>query len=338
MHKRRRQDGKDTETAFKRRRRAALRLEVVPFGSGPAENVFGHARVPRAELRRLQREEESETFRKLVAKAKAKREAAAAAALKAEESLDAREAGGQGTRFQRACLLTPKKRKEVQKKALKKRRASAASAFGGDYAWSWRTLLRSLDGKPRVYIAPGTPLPGRRLDEEFGGAPLRDYVEHDLVSFVSSTEASPRRIILVPSIASPPLPSLLAARVLGARLQEKLLVPLLQFSEMPARRVAFSSAFVQANKAVVGVARAANSRLGGETLRVFKAKTFWGMVDDLLAKRPKAKKKATQAYAFIYESAEEPEVAALDATKAGFAVSFSAFLRSTEVVQLTPMC
>ena len=73
-------------------------------------------------------------------------------------------------------------------------------------------------------------LAGRGMDETFQERPLRSYTfTGNLSEYTQSLESSLRRIILVPSLATLTMEVRMVATLIGARVQEQLLVPALKF-------------------------------------------------------------------------------------------------------------
>ena len=99
------------------------------------------------------------------------------------------------------------------------------------------------------------------MDETFQGRPLRSYsFTGTLVEYTRSLENRFRRIILVPSLATSTMEVQMAAALVGARVQEQLLVPALKFRALRAHIFAFSKDFRQKHKRVVAIIRAAAAR------------------------------------------------------------------------------
>lgn len=104
-------------------------------------------------------------------------------------------------------------------------------------------------------------LVGRGMDETFQGRPLRSYsFTGNLVEYTRSLENRFRRIILVPSLATLTMEVQMAAALVGARVQEQLLVPALKFRALRAHIFAFSKDFSQKHKRLVAIIRAAAAR------------------------------------------------------------------------------
>ncbi len=214
--------GKETATSFKRRRLAALRQEPrIPFGP-ETQNVFGYTAVTSAKLRRLQEQEATDTFKKILDKAKKTQK-------KKKQAHLALSSGGPAARL---CQLSLKKQKEVKRKEEAKWNLFGKSCIAGEVKWTWRTLMRSMGGAgdPWFYLERGVAdtLQGRGLDEEFRGKPLRALVCNDIAEYVRSCKAPLRRIIIIRTLSAVPWELEMAAHVLGARVQQRVLVPMLQ--------------------------------------------------------------------------------------------------------------
>ena len=246
--------GKETLTAFKRRRLHALQeTPSLVFGSQRC-NVFGHEPMAIAQAERLREAEQTAVFHKIVEKARCSFE------KRRKEHLALRSAAP-GARLPKLAAHDLNK---IEKKAQKRRAAFATSCIAGGLKWTWRTLLRSFGGtgSPWIYMDNGVAdkLEGRGLDETFGGKALKECVTTNLRNYVENPIAPLRRIILVANMAHVSWELQLAAVVLGARMQTQVLRPLLLYKLVAPLTLAFTAEFAQKHKQVVTVARAAFRR------------------------------------------------------------------------------
>ena len=155
-----------------------------------------------------------------------------------------RHSGGE-TPLISSAKLTPKKRKAIQDASDRKRRRFFQTCFTGARRLSMRHLIAKLDGPPLIFMEPGVETTcGRRgMDEDCGGRPLRDRFEASLHAFVRANLALQRRVILVRNASDIPCHLRLAASLVGARVQETLLTPLLQFQRVEGMHLAFTKNF-----------------------------------------------------------------------------------------------
>lgn len=243
-------DGKETVAEFKRRRAECL---LVPFGSGggsrqaPKTNVFGHQALAVAKLQAMRKAAETEAFKRLSEKASAKLEASKAATDRAMR------------RETRLSTLGPSSLRTVRRKDAKRRAVALLCKIRGDVALGWRSAVRFLWGgqTPLVFVDRGWQ---GSLDKAYGGKPLREYLFQGTLAQYVQDLRSASRVVLVHDLQAIAPAVLLAARVLGARVQERLLVPALHFKPLMRQTLAVTAAFAMEQKLATKVIRVAAAR------------------------------------------------------------------------------
>ena len=196
-------------------------------------------------------------------------------------------------------------------------------------------------GRPLIYIDDGAvdALPGLGLDEEYDGHPLRDDVRSGggthLISYTSSRLLTNRRLILVSDISALSWPVQLAALITGARVQEHLLKPLLQYEPVQSCTLAFTSEFAKKHCLVVAMAKDASQRPVCEGTRpqvkVLKVKEF-------LAQAPKLKTRvgrpSARTWSLLYDQKSDAQLSNLTTQQASLARTFVEFSRHVGVTRL----
>ncbi len=299
-------NGKDTVTAFKRRRMVAV---SVPLGSTEGDRtdrtVFGHEAMAAERLKELCKEVETDAFQKIARKATDKWE---------EKRKATAEAIRQGTGL---ALLAPAKRASVLRKDAARRALAQQSKIKGEFRLSWRCLVRDLSGAPLIFVEPGVG----GLAGEFGGRPLREYVFGDtLPQYVVDPRVPQQRILLVKDLTAIPPAMLLAAWFLGARVQQHILTPALHLQPLRKYTVAATAAFVRAHRPVVQVLRAAAQRV--PCIRSLSAPEF---TREAAAAGEKARK---ARFTFLYHHSTDAELVAAPPAVQTVARSLNAFLQT----------
>ena len=194
------------------------------------------------------------------------------------------------------CFLDSKKRRQVTDRISRKQKFFARSKIYGQARLSWLQLIQSMPsraGRPLFFMDPAL----RRswvaadpacFDAEVGGRRFGDDVVHDILRFTRTPIALGRRIVLVRSIDTIPWNVRFAAAFTHARVQEKVLVPLLQFAQKGPVCITFTSACAQAEKDLVQVAKAASERTFSSAfpeVRVLRFRKFWNEVRDCKDKK-----------------------------------------------------
>ena len=296
---------KRTVTGFKRERAKALHEETpIPFGSAPEarpRTVFGHKEMKRQTLEDLRQQEETTKYREMLDKMEAKLE-------KKREEYNKVLSGDLPSLAQ----LAPAKRRKVISKSQKVRRAISALGFSGFRSVNSRQFLRALQGTPSVFLQDGVTdsLPGRGLDEEYWGKPLRSLVFTDgIKAYVQTRRDLPRRIILVSSLSSIPDYLRLAAVFVGARVQEEMLVPALHFAPLMRHTIACTEHFQRKNVNIMAVIRGAAARAyvpGTARITLRKPAQLAAAYDAL---KEKSKARQRKWWTLLYENVQDVEVA-----------------------------
>ncbi len=299
----------NTTTGFKRRRAMIVTGEVDPA----AGTVFGHARVDQVEVDTLRRhlQEEQACFKHIHEKAKRKYD---------EQFQQLRQLAKRRPGALRPSELTAAKRDKVGKKEQKKRATLSRIAFRGIRRLTVRRCIRTLGGQPVVFASDPNCLGPGGLDEPFGDRQMRDVVfQGSLPDFVMAHGAAHRRhIILVPDIACVSRAVRAAAVCLGARVQEDVLRPAVQYHRLLGHTIAFTAAFTTSNREVVKVFRAAARRFHAPSVKIVSMQV---LVDSLPARGAGNVRNRT----ILYSTMRDPELSRADAALS-VARSFEEFM------------
>ena len=316
--------GEYTVTGFKRDRAKAIHEEaIIPFGSAPEacpRTVFGHREMKRQKLEALRKQEETAKFREMLSKMEAKLD-------KKREEYEQVLRGS----LPSLAHVTPAKRRQVMRKSQKVRRAISTLGFSGFRAVNRQQFRAKLQGRPLLFLQQGVTdsLPGRGLDEEYWGRPLRELVwPHGIAQYVTSRQDMLRRIILVSSLADIPDDLRLAAAFLGARVQEELLVPALHFAPLVKHTFACTQHFQRKHAGLMAVIRGAAAQAvvpGTARIRVRTPGQFAAEYDRL-ADRSRAYQR--KWWTFLYEAMEDVEVASVSDAVKGVARSLPEFMHT----------
>jgi len=226
-------DGKDTCTDFSRRRlRAAKRLHTpltaVPEALAP---VFAAAPIPLAEVRaaqlRLQEEQaEQQSYQRIYDKLHKKTAAKKAVATGLCDRTPGARRWSQPTGAQRGRARTLR---------LRNRLKLAGCVFRGTAAsrLDFQASVRRYGGRPLVFVHSAEHLPGRGLDEEYGGQPLRmDCFMRSLPDYALQPSRLQQRLFVVPLLDDIPVPIRLAAILMGARVQQQVDIPAIRYERL----------------------------------------------------------------------------------------------------------
>jgi len=267
---------KDTVTAFKSRRRLAMRRRIRKDGSPTHMTVFEDAELDAAEIQRVRAElrDENDFFKKTLAKADKKLE---------EKRQQAEALGHRRPDALKWSEISRKKRQQVLKRIHGMQRKMRANLFRGTAASrvTFARLKCLLGGAPLVHIDSARRLEGRGLDEVLApGATLQTFAYESgqpgverLCNFCMHGEAWGRRIFLVPRLSETRPAIKVAAAFMGARIQQQLLNLALRFvakspvagvGGLPPCGCSWSKAFAKAHAEVVQVLRAlaSNQQVG----------------------------------------------------------------------------
>ena len=274
-----------------------------------------------AELECLRVEAQSEVFKELIEKAKQK-------FICKKKTYQQAQSG----QIPSVCFMDDQERARHMKRFSKRRDAFYAQYVFGENKLSWNGLLRSLGnvGSPWVYKERSASQQG--LDEEMGGKPLREYCCLEaLHKYVESTVAPLRRIMLVDNVQDMPRDFQLAAMFVQARVQQRVLVPLLQYAQSGPVVLAFTRAFALQEKSVVAVAVAATRRYLGDLplppVAAMSVRRFWRSFDQCSTQGTRAQ------HSLIYLDAADPEIQGLSQVRAGAARTFAEFIRHAAVIR-----
>ena len=176
-------------------------------------------------------------------------------------------------------------------------------------------------------------LVGRGMDETFQGRPLRSYsFTGTLVEYTRSLENRFRRIILVPSLATSTMEVQMAAALVGARVQEQLLVPALKFRALRAHIFAFSKDFRQKHKRVVAIIRAVAARPVVDQGKITLMKTN-ALLEEVRKKTERGRHAWKNNSTFLYSDVNEAETKSLSEAGAQVARTIEEFLRVCPILE-----
>ena len=297
----RRKAGAKQNFASVQRERAQAVNPVIPF-TAPAKDVFGFEPVEIPELLQLRQDVQTAVYTKIISRAQKKYE------LKRSQYKQVRQ-----DRSKPISFMSQKEFRQVKQKTWKKKRAFAVSNIFGRHKLCWPRLLKSLEteGQPWFYLQPELQAAWQRSDPamlelHLGGRPFKEMVASNLDDYVLRSNALGRRIILVSSVDAIPWHIKMAAAIVRARVQERIFVPLLTFSLRHPLFIAFSEAFAQKHKQLVGVLRRATKRKVEDTVRfpqiqLLRGRAFWTFVGKC------SKKGDLQQCHYLYEDRHELE-------------------------------
>ena len=204
-------------------------------------------------------------------------------------------------------------------KSQKVRRAISMLGFSGFRTVNGQRFRNALAGRPLLFLQQGVTdsLPGRGLDEEYWGRPLRELVwQRGIGMYVTSRQDMPRRIILVSALAAIPDDLRLAAVFLGARVQEELLVPALHFAPLARHTFACTQHFQRTHAGVMAVIRGAAARAVVPGTARIRLRTPVQFVNEYDRMSEKSKVRQRRHWTFLYEAIADVELAnASDAVK-----------------------
>ena len=286
-------------------------------------DVFSYTPVASTELKRLRVDAQTEVFQKIVERAKKKFECKKRAYQQARRG-----------HVQSVCFMDEQERARHMKRCSARREAFYAQYVFGDTQLSWSGLLKSMGnlGDPWVYVERRASQQGL-LDEDVGsGKRLREYCcAQALHEYVESTASPMRRIMLASDISDLQWDFELAAVFVQARVQQHVLVPLMQYSQNGPVVLSFTRAFAQQEKSVVKVALAASRRLVDilqhPPVSVMPLRRFWQHFDQCSTRCARAQ------HSLLYLGIDDPEVQGLPQARASAAKTFTEFIRHTAVVR-----
>ena len=313
----RRRDGKFTMASIRRDRREAIAAPPpIPFGG----RVFGHRAMSQPTLGKMCKAAESQAFLKIMEKMKKKHDnmhATIARSLAAP-------AGSV-----RLSAMTTRQRQRLVKQQIKARKVLVEFGFACKSAISASMFARRLQGLPLVLLEAGSVdgLAGRGLDEVYMGKPLRDLVfAGSCADYVRSPHALARRVIVVRTLASIPEDLHLAAMLLGARVQEQVLIPGLHFTRRPGWAIACTPEFRKRHAAVVRVIDAAMESKRAASMSVAKLCLAWGVL------RPGQRQRLRKSWVLFYETHLDQGLSELADGAKDIARTFAEFLRTCTAV------
>lgn len=308
-----RRGGKETMTSIQRKRAKAVSGLARPA----PQNVFGFAPLQAAEMERLREGEKSALFAKLIAGAKKKFDD------KRQRYQDVFRGRTKGISYMDSDCKQRLVRVYGQKRAM----FAVRCVFGG-VRCSWNEMLQRLGGDPWIFAEGG--FPPAALERHFGDNALRTYVADSLEEFVDSFVAPRSRIILVKDAASIPSELQMAAALVNALVQTKLLVPLLRYGLRGPLVLAFSGAFTRKARRVVRLARLAAGRPPNElwpVVQVLPVDRFW------VAWRGCTTKKAKRQHSLIYASESDQELQNLLPEQLNAVRTFAEFVTCSVSIQ-----
>ena len=172
-------------------------------------------------------------------------------------------------------------------------------------------------------------LPGRGLDEEYWGRPLRELVwQRGIGTYVSSPKDMLRRIILVSSLAAIPDDLRLAAAFLGARVQEELLVPALHFAPLVRHTFACTQHFQRKHASLMAVIRGAAARVVVPGTARIRLRTLAQFADEYDRMEEKSRARQRKKWTLLYEAIADVEVANVSAAVKGVSRSLPEFMHT----------
>ena len=296
--------GEYTVTGFKRARAKAVHEEVIiPFGSAPEarpRTVFGHREMERHKLERLRKQEETAKYREMFAKMEAKLD-------KKRQEYEQVLSGS----LPSLAHITPAKRRRVMQKSQQVRRTISMLGFSGFRTVNRQRFRQELQGKPLLFLQEGVTdsLPGRGLDEEYWGRPMRALVwTSGIRTYVESREDMLRRIILVSSLAAIPDNLKLAAAFLGARVQEELLVPALHFATLARHTFACTQHFQRRHAGVMAVIRGVAARVYVPKTARIRLRTPAQFIAEYDGMPEKSRARQRTWWTLLYEAIEDVEL------------------------------
>ena len=256
--------GKVTLSHIQRQRAQAVRQ---PASTGHT-NIFGYSPAAAADMERLRLEERDALFSKLLEKARKK------FAEKRRQYLGTRNGQAQ-------CSLDPQHMRRLLKTyADRRKKCSTSAVFGGQPA-SWQQLLRKLGGEPWVFSEEALP-----AHPQFGG---RKLWTDDAADFVRNLgRGLGRRIVLVKDAALIREELRFLAALVGAYVQEKLLIPLLRCRLRRPVTLAFTKRAAARHAQVVKLACVAATRPESPAfpaVRVLRRADLLQAIDDRMTKQ-----------------------------------------------------
>jgi hypothetical protein len=183
---------------------------------------------------------------------------------------------------------------------------------------------------PWVWILEGSA----QLDyQPAGGRPMSEVGTLDMQQFVRTAVHPDRRLILVPAVACIPRVVQMVAVLLGARVQEHILTPMLKYEGVKCLKLAFTKAFAIEFKNVVVGARlvaGASQLAGGRSprgswnIQVVKLQDIIGEMENCRENQIKARR---MGCAILYEKIDDRELSTLSVPVLSAARTFSEFMK-----------
>ena len=316
----RRRDGKFTIASVQRARKDATATPTIPFGSRSSRTVFGHQAMSRAELERVCRAAECSAFTKIIAKMNKNRDSLHDLVTKSLEA----PAGS----LRLSAMSAQQRRRHVQRH-LQSTKVLLEFGFMCKSAISSRALAVQLQGSPLVLLEEGATdgLVGRGLDEVYVGKPLGDHLfRGSCADYVGSPLAPNRRIILVKTLAHVPEELHIAAMLLGARVQQQVLVPGLRFIRQVGWAFACTREFRRAHAAVARVLDGATRGQSARVMSIGDLAVAWGGL------RPGQRRNLQKRFNIFYVAPTDKGLAELPAGAKSIARTLAEFSRTCQAL------
>ena len=301
-----RRGGKVTLAHIQRKRALAV---SQPCGIGHM-NIFGYSPAAATDMERLRLEERDALFSKLFDQAK----------RKFNEKRQQYYAIRQG---QAQCSLDPKHMRRLSKKYAAKRQMCFRQALFGGQPTDWPRLLQKLGGEPWVFSETALP-----VHREFGGKKLSTSNALDFVGNLG--RGLGRRIVLVHDAASIQEDVRFVAALVGAYVQEKLLVPLLRYRLRCPVTLAFTKKVAAQHARIVKLAGVAATRPASPAfpaVRVLRCADLLQAIAECTTQRDKFQ------HCLVYADDKEEVVRGLTEQQTACARTFLEFLGSYVIVE-----